>query len=210
MRRLGAGLPKTTAKRTTRNRGGDAMKGRIAELTKFNEDFEVREYPVPEVEREAVLVKVTRAGLCGSDLHIWRGELRELFGIPDRGQAFGHEMCGVVERLGRNVKTDSTGQPLAEGDRVTSCYFYPCGRCPACLDGVRATCPNKRRGTRNADDPPHFVGSYAEYYYLRPGHFVCKKTSFVPRREATWTWWNQPCEEVPHGNPACRVLATDR
>ena len=150
------------------------MKGRIAVLTKFNEDFEVREYPVPEVEPEAVLVKVTRAGLCGSDLHIWRGELRELFGVPDRGQAFGHEMCGVVERLGRNVKTDSTGQPLAEGDRVTSCYFYPCGRCPACLDGVRAACPNKRRGTRNADDPPHFVGSYAEYYYLRPGHFVCK------------------------------------
>ena len=66
------------------------MKGRIAVLTKFNEDFEVREYPVPEVEPEAVLVKVTRAGLCGSDLHIWRGELRELFGVPDRGQAWKH------------------------------------------------------------------------------------------------------------------------
>src|SRR5262249_18340438 len=43
---------------------------------------------------------------------------------------------------------------------------------PACLDGHRAACPNKRRGTRYADDPPHFVGSYSDYYYLRPGHFV--------------------------------------
>ena len=150
------------------------MKGRIAVLTKYNADFQLREYPLPEVEPDAILVKVTRAGLCGSDLHIWRGELQELFGAPDRGQTFGHEMCGVVERLGRNVKTDSTGQPLTEGERVTSCYFYPCGRCPACLDGVRAACPNKRRGTRYADDPPHFVGAYADYYYLRPGHFVYK------------------------------------
>jgi D-arabinose 1-dehydrogenase-like Zn-dependent alcohol dehydrogenase len=122
------------------------MKGRIAVLTKYNADFQLREYPLPEVEPDAILVKVTRAGLCGSDLHIWRGELQELFGAPDRGQTFGHEMCGVVERLGRNVKTDSTGQPLTEGERVTSCYFYPCGRCPACLDGVRAASPTSGVG----------------------------------------------------------------
>ena len=150
------------------------MKGRVAVVTKYNADFELREYPVPEVEPDAVLVKITRGGICGSDLHIWRGELQDAIGAPDRGQTFGHEMCGVVERLGTNVKTDSTGAPLAEGDRVTYCYFYPCGRCPACLDGFRAACPNKRRGTRYADDPPHFIGAYADYYYLRPGHFVYK------------------------------------
>jgi D-arabinose 1-dehydrogenase-like Zn-dependent alcohol dehydrogenase len=148
------------------------MKGRLAVMTKFSADFDIREYTVPEVEPDAALVRITRGGICGSDLHIWRGELQDLIGAPDRGQTFGHEMCGVIERLGRNVTTDSTGAPLKEGDRVTYCYFYPCGRCPACLDGHRAACPNKRRGTRYADDPPHFVGSYGEYYYLRPGHFV--------------------------------------
>ena len=107
------------------------MKGRVAVVTKYKADFEIREYPVPEVEPDAVLVRITRGGICGSDLHIWRGELQDAIGAPDRGQTFGHEMCGLVERLGANVKTDSTGQPLAEGDRVTYCYFYPCGRCPA-------------------------------------------------------------------------------
>lgn len=148
------------------------MKGRVAVMTKHNADFEIREYPVPEVEPDAILVRITRGGVCGSDLHIWRGELAEIMGPPERGQTFGHEMCGTVERLGRNVTTDSTGQPLREGDRVTYCYFYPCGRCPACLDGVRAVCPNKRRGTRYADEAPHFVGSYGDYFYLRPGNFV--------------------------------------
>src|SRR5262249_8297712 len=148
------------------------MKGRVAVVTKYNADFELREYPVPEVEPDAALVRITRGGISGSHRPIWRGELEAALGAPDRGQTFGHEMCGVVERLGTNVRADSTGQPLAEGDRVTYCYFYPCGRCPACLDGTRAACPNKRRGTRYADDPPHFIGAYADYYHLRPGHLV--------------------------------------
>ena len=161
------------------------MKGRLAVMTKFSADFDIREYTVPEVEPDAALVRITRGGICGSDLHIWRGELQDLIGAPDRGQTFGHEMCGVIERLGKNVTTDSTGAPLKEGDRVTYCYFYPCGRCPACLDGHRAACPNKRRGTRYADDPPHFVGSYGEYFYLRPGHFVYRVPDSISDDVAT-------------------------
>ena len=161
------------------------MKGRLAVMTKFSADFDIREYPVPEVEPDAALVRITRGGICGSDLHIWRGELLDLIGAPDRGQTFGHEMCGVIERLGKNVTSDSTGAPLKEGDRITYCYFYPCGRCPACLDGHRAACPNKRRGTRYADDPPHFVGSYGDYYYLRPGHFVYRVPDSISDDVAT-------------------------
>ncbi len=183
------------------------MKGRVAVMTRFNGDFEIREYPVPEVEPDAVLVRITRGGICGSDLHIWRGELQELIGAPDRGQTFGHEMCGVVERLGRNVTTDSTGQPLREGDRVTYCYFYPCGRCPACLDGCRAACPNKRRGTRYADDPPHFVGSYADYYYLRPGHFVYKVPDSISDDVATPV--NCALAQVLYGLERVRVRVGD-
>jgi len=183
------------------------MKGRIALITKYSADFEIREYPVPEVEPDAALVKITRGGICGSDLHIWRGELEALIGEPSRGQTFGHEMCGIVERLGKNVKTDSTGQPLAEGDRVTYCYFYPCGRCPACLDGVRAACPFKRRGTRYADDPPHFVGSYSDYYYLRPGHFVYKVPPAISDDVATPV--NCALAQVLYGLEKVRVRVGD-
>src|SRR4030095_8733074 len=54
------------------------MKGRVAVLKAYGGEFELREYPVPDPEPGAILIKLTRAGVCGSDLHIWRGEpLRE-------------------------------------------------------------------------------------------------------------------------------------
>src|SRR3989441_12483338 len=62
----------------------------------------------------------------GSDLHFWRGDAP--LKLPQDGWIFGHEMTGRVAKLGRNVKTDSLGRPLAEGDRVAYTYFYPCGR----------------------------------------------------------------------------------
>ena len=78
--------------------------------------FEIRPVPIPEIEPEAVLIRVTHANICGSDLHFWRGDapLR----LPDDGWIFGHEMTGTVARLGSQVKTDSLGRPLKEGDRV--------------------------------------------------------------------------------------------
>ena len=77
------------------------MKGRVAVLRAYGGEFELREYPVPEVEPGAILVKLTRAGVCGSDLHIWRGEMKETYGASPQDLTFGHEMCGRVERLGR-------------------------------------------------------------------------------------------------------------
>jgi hypothetical protein len=56
--------------------GEALMKGRVAVLKTYGGEFELREYPVPDVEPGAILVKLTRAGICGSDLHIWRGEMK--------------------------------------------------------------------------------------------------------------------------------------
>ena len=119
------------------------MTGRVAVLRAYGGEFELREYPVPEVEPGAILVRLTRAGICGSDLHIWRGEMKEVYGASPRDLTFGHEMCGRVERLGAGVTTDSMGQPLREGDRVTYLYFFPCGRCPVCLHDELGSCPRK-------------------------------------------------------------------
>jgi L-iditol 2-dehydrogenase len=150
------------------------MKGRIAVLRAYGGEFELREYPVPEVEPGAILVRLTRAGVCGSDLHIWRGEMKETYGATPQDLTFGHEMCGRVERLGAGVTVDSMGQPLREGDRVTYLYFFPCGRCPVCLHDEMGNCPRKGRPNRVAGTPPYFNNAYGEYYYLRPGHFVFK------------------------------------
>ena len=128
--------------------------------------FEIREVPIPEVEPDAVLVKVALATVCGSDLHFWRGDapLR----LPDDGWIFGHEMTGRVAKLGARVKTDSLGRPLKEGDRVAYTYFYPCGRCHACLNNEPAACPAKIERPLGPSQFPHFHGAFAEYYYLRP------------------------------------------
>ena len=125
------------------------MKGRVAVLPAYGGDFELREYPVPDPEPGAVLIRLTRAGVCGSDLHIWRGEMKEVYGSPPKDLTFGHEMCGRVERLGAGVATDSAGAPLHEGDRVTFLYFFPCGRCPVCTRGEMGACPRKGRANRS-------------------------------------------------------------
>lgn len=161
------------------------MNGRIAVLKAYGGEFELREYPVPEVEPGAVLIRLTRAGVCGSDLHIWRGEMKEVYGAIPKDLTFGHEMCGRVERLGGGVSTDSFGAPLREGDRVTFCYFFPCGRCPVCLQDDLGSCPRKARANRVAGSPPFFNNAYGEYYYLRPNHFIFRLPDEVSDSVAT-------------------------
>jgi L-iditol 2-dehydrogenase len=128
--------------------------------------FEIREFALPEVEPDAVLIRVSLANVCGSDLHFWRGDapLR----LPADGWIYGHEMTGRVAKLGARVKTDSLGRPLKEGDRVAYTYFYPCGRCHACLANEPAACPAKIERPLGPSQFPHFHGAFAEYYYLRP------------------------------------------
>ena len=139
------------------------MKGRVAVYQGPGQSFELREYAVPEVGAEDILVRIRAANVCGSDIHIWHGRGP---GLP-KGCVAGHEMVGEVFRLGREVTTDCLGQPLRDGDRVVFAYFMPCGACAACLTGL-PTCPNRyRHWVRPADEPPHFRGAYGDYYYLR-------------------------------------------
>jgi D-arabinose 1-dehydrogenase-like Zn-dependent alcohol dehydrogenase len=86
------------------------------------------------------------------------------------GRVAGHEMTGRVEKLGKNISTDSLGQPLKEGDRVCYAYFYPCNRCYQCNRGQFHACPAKM--IKMAMNPSPFSGAYAEYYNLMAGHWV--------------------------------------
>lgn len=148
------------------------MKGKAALFTAAGSPMEIVEFPLPVVEPDAVLVKVALANICGSDLHIWRGE----FAAGPMPTILGHEMTGTIYELGSNIKTDSAGQPLAVGDRVVYPYWKTCGRCRACTSGHTAACPNKYpfRTGRPATEPPHFVGAYGEYYYVVPGQHIFK------------------------------------
>ncbi|MBI3634633.1 MAG: zinc-binding dehydrogenase, partial [Candidatus Rokubacteria bacterium] len=146
--------------------------GKAAVFLGVGKPFEIREVQIPEVEPDAVLIKVSLANVCGSDLHFWRGDAP--LKLPADGWIFGHEMMGRVAKLGRNVKTDSLGTPIAEGDRVAYSYFYPCGRCYVCLNKEPANCPAKIERPRGPSEFPYFHGAFAEYYYLRPGGALFK------------------------------------
>ena len=73
---------------------------RAACVVAFQKPLEIRELPIPEtLEPGAILVKIEAASICGSDVHLWQGEL----GAGDRLRLpiiLGHEMMGRVARLG--------------------------------------------------------------------------------------------------------------
>src|SRR5215210_3762306 len=76
------------------------------------------------------IVKVTRACICGSDLHLYNGA------VPDTriGSTFGHEVCGIVEEVGADV------QNLKAGDRVLVPFNIACGQCVFCKQGLFGNC----------------------------------------------------------------------
>jgi threonine dehydrogenase-like Zn-dependent dehydrogenase len=91
--------------------------------------FRIVEVPRPEVGHGEALIRITLTTICGTDLHIARGE------YPVRsGLIIGHEPVGVVEELGTGI----TGYRV--GDRVLVGAITPCGQCRACLSGHQAQC----------------------------------------------------------------------
>ena len=147
--------------------------------------FEMTELPPPPVEPGGILVKITSAGICGSDLHYWRGELKPIMAGAPGPVILGHEMTGVVDTLGQDSSTDSMGRPLNEGDRVAFTYFFPCRRCYNCLRGELNHCPDRFRFRASIEEYPYCTGGFAEYYYLYPGHFVFKVPDELPDEAVT-------------------------
>src|SRR5687767_14268992 len=139
-------------------------------LENFNAPLVTRDYPLPQVEPGAALVRTEMAGICGTDVHLWKGELPITLPV-----ILGHETVGRIEHLGSGVERDWSGQPLQIGDRVTWNSATSCGCCFYCSEKRQPTrCPERRAygiGYR-CDEVPHFLGGYAEYHYLRAGTTV--------------------------------------
>ena len=93
----------------------------------------VEDKPDPRIEHENdAVVRVERAAICGSDLHLYHGMM------PDTrvGHTFGHEFIGVVEQVGPSVAH------LNVGDRVMVPFHISCGSCWFCARGLFTNCHN--------------------------------------------------------------------
>src|SRR5687767_140387 len=152
---------------------------RAAVLTNYEAPLELKEFPVPEsIEPGAALVKVKLAGICGTDVHLWHGQLP--IPVP---VIRGHETVGVIEELGDGLHTAWTGNRLSAGDRITWSSSINCGECYYCRVKTEPTRCLKRKAYGISYDcsvAPHLLGGYADYIYLRPGTAIFKIPEELP------------------------------
>ena len=90
----------------------------VAMLTGL-EHFDVKEFPMPEVGDDDILVKVEGCGVCGTDAHEFKRDPFSLIPV-----ALGHEGTGEIVKMGKNVKKDSAGKDLKLGDKVVTCMIF--------------------------------------------------------------------------------------
>jgi len=100
-----------------------------------------------------VLIAVRAAGICGTDLHIFKGEYEARYPLIP-----GHEFSGVVAAVGANVTR------FKVGDRVTADPNIPCNRCAACQRGEANQCENLAAIGVTRD------GAFAEYVTAPEGN----------------------------------------
>ncbi|MFN8524393.1 MAG: zinc-binding dehydrogenase [Chloroflexota bacterium] len=155
--------------------------GLAAVLPGLHKPFEIREYPVLDPGPGAIRVKISLANVCGSDIHTYRGDRDPAMATTIWPTIPGHEMSGVVDAMGEGVTADSDGRPLNIGDRIGFGYTFPCRRCIYCTKGRSTYCKTKSPGRlQSADQAPHFIGGFGQYYYLWPNHFVYKMAENIP------------------------------
>src|SRR6187401_1382844 len=98
---------------------------RAAIYTQFRQPIRVENVPEPECKDDGVIISVKACGICRSDWHGWMGSDPDIR-LP---HVPGHELAGVVESVGTNVRN------FKGGDRVTVPFVCGCGNCPQCESG---------------------------------------------------------------------------
>ncbi|MCK5409123.1 MAG: zinc-binding dehydrogenase, partial [Candidatus Heimdallarchaeota archaeon] len=120
---------------------------KAVQLIKINKDLEDREIPIPVPKPDEVLIKIKAAGICHSDVHYRDG----VSSVGYRPISLGHEVAGVIEKLGSNVLD------LQVGERVCLNYMITCGKCKYCVQGTEQFCEQGKMIGKDVD------GGYAEY-----------------------------------------------
>jgi len=135
--------------------------------------LKVVDYPEPEVEPNGFLMKMELCGVCGTDMHLYEGNMNIPFPVIP-----GHEWVGVIEEIGEEAKGyEVRGQELDVGDRVvvvpgTNRY---CGDCYFCrfMPHKPTLCTGRKVMGVNmtSSEKPHLLGGWAEKIYVNAEKF---------------------------------------
>lgn len=98
------------------------------------ERFKLVELPEPSFVAGEAIVRIKRVGICGTDLHAFKGN-QPFFSYP---RVLGHELAGVIEQIGDN------SEGLAVGDQVSIIPYMHCGQCIACRNGKTNCCTSMK------------------------------------------------------------------
>lgn len=145
------------------------MQGSIAALVGPSQ-IEVKSFEVPAPAPDALVLRIRRANVCGSDIHQFH-----YHSVALREAGLGHEFVAEISELGSEVTKDNAGQCVAIGDRVAPVYYITCRRCPRCLRGEFGMCQNSlREWAKNPEQAPHFSAGFATHYYLQSDQYFFK------------------------------------
>ncbi len=127
---------------------------------------EIREFPMPDIPEDAALMKMEVAGICGTDVKLYKTP-------PSNAPVImGHENIGIIAKAGREF---SARKGFKEGDLVFVEHYVSCGKCEWCHQGQYRHCENTdwrynpdaiRYGYTSAEKAPHLWGGFAQYVYL--------------------------------------------
>lgn len=153
---------------------------KAARVPRPKEDLKIEDLETPQPKGKQVLVKVQSAGVCHSDIHLWKGGYEgkdgEFLKVEDRGVEFpltmGHEIAGTVEKVGDLVKN------FEENQRVLVYPWIGDGVCEACKVGNEHVCDNpKSLGIYNDGGYSEFVLVPDSKYLVDIGDLDADKVS---------------------------------
>lgn len=128
--------------------------------------IEVKEFPIPQIKDDEILVKVEGCGVCGTDVHEWKGDPFGLIPV-----VLGHEGTGEIIALGKNVTQDTVGNPVKVGDKIVTSVSV-CGKCNMCLHHPDKPnlCENQGvYGLIPDSEEYHLNGWFATHLVIRKG-----------------------------------------
>ncbi|PRO67210.1 alcohol dehydrogenase catalytic domain-containing protein [Alkalicoccus urumqiensis] len=116
--------------------------------------MQVKDVKAPSIQEDTdMIVRITATGICGSDLHLYKG------GVPaPEDYIIGHEPMGIVEEVGKGVKE------LKKGDRVVIPFNIGCGDCHFCRNQMESQCDNSNPHTEMGG-----LFGFSEDFGMHPG-----------------------------------------